>query len=325
MIVNLDRKTDPRRVIRELVALGLWVTPLEGGSQPQLRVEAGSRELPLTDLLGIAGVESVARARSAHPLVDTLGPKVRVGSVEVGAGAPPLLIAGPCSVESQASANALAQRVAAVGARLLRGGAYKPRTSPYSFQGHGREALLWLRAAADAHGLAVVTEVMSPEDAPVVAEHADLLQIGSRSMQSSPLLRAAGATGRPILLKRGMSSTIEEWLLAAEHCLSAGASGVIFCERGVRGFDPCTRNLLDLGAVALLACVRRLPVIVDPSHAVGRRDLVAPLARAALAAGAAGVMIETHDSPGDALSDGPQALDARELAEVAGSLFGARA
>ncbi|MCC6216286.1 MAG: 3-deoxy-7-phosphoheptulonate synthase [Polyangiaceae bacterium] len=325
MIVNLVRTSDPRAVTRELVALGLWVTPLEGGSQPQLRVEEGSRELPIGDILAVSGVESVARPRSAHPRVDAHPPTVRVRSLELGTGAPPVLIAGPCSVESEASAHALAHRVAAAGAKILRGGAYKPRTSPYSFQGHGGQALEWLRAAADSHGLAVVTEVLDPEDAARVAEHADLLQIGSRSMQSSPLLRAAGATGKPVLLKRGMAATVEEWLLAAEHCLVAGAAAVIFCERGVRGFDPSTRNLLDLGAVALLAGVRRLPVIVDPSHAVGRRDLVAPLARAALAAGAAGVMLETHDSPGDALSDGPQALTPAELTELAASLLGARA
>ena len=205
----------------------------------------------------------------------------------------------------------------AAGATMLRGGAFKPRTSPYSFQGHGPRALVWMRRAADSCGLGVVTEATSPEDVPAVAEIADLVQVGSRNMSSFGLLRAVGRAGKPVLLKRGMAATIEEWLLAGEHLLVHGAPAVIFCERGVRGFDGSTRNLLDLAAAALLAHVHKLPVIVDPSHATGRRDLVAPLALAAVAAGAAGILVETHDDPGAALSDGPQAISTTELAALA--------
>ena len=225
-------------------------------------------------------------------------------------------MAGPCAVESERQIEELAAAVAGAGGRLLRGSAYKPRSSPYAFQGHGEVALAWLRAAADRNALAVVTEVLAEADAPRVAAVADLVQIGSRNMQNFSLLRAVGREQRPVLLKRGLAATVEEWLLAGEYCLAAGASGVVFCERGLRGFDPSTRNLLDLGAVAVLAHARKLPVVVDPSHAVGRRDLVAPLAHAALAAGAHGIIVETHADPGSARSDGPQALLPASLREL---------
>ncbi len=205
---------------------------------------------------------------------------------------------------------------------FLRGGAYKPRTSPYAFQGHGEPALAWMRRAADACGMKVVTEALAEADVALVAEHADLVQVGSRNMHNYALLKAIGRTGRPVLLKRGMAATIDEWLHAGEYLLAAGAAGVVFCERGIRSFDDSTRNLLDLGAVALLAHVHRLPVIVDPSHGAGRRDLVLPLGRAALAAGAAGLMIETHDEPARALSDGPQAIPLAELGAMVRELTG---
>ena len=320
MIVTLKPDADAAIVQRELVAHGLWVTRFEGGGRAQFVIEPHSAALPDAALLAIAGVEAIARPAPPHPRVDAQAPEVRVGDVVVGVGAEPVVIAGPCGVESEERIHHIASRLATLGVRLLRGGAFKPRSSPYAFQGHGGRALAWLREAADAHGMGVVTEVMSPEQAPAVARHADLLQIGSRSMQSFPLLRAAAAEGKPILLKRGMAATVEEWLLAAEHCLVNGAPAVILCERGIRGFDASTRNLLDLGAVALLSQVHGLPVIVDPSHAVGRRDLVPALSRAALAAGAAGVMVETHDDPGAALSDGPQALPIDDLAGLVRSL-----
>jgi 3-deoxy-7-phosphoheptulonate synthase len=234
----------------------------------------------------------------------------------------PIWMCGPCSVESEGHARDVAAGVAALGAAFLRGGAFKPRTSPYAFQGVGPAGLAWLRRAADAHGLKVVTEALGEADVPAVAEHADMIQVGSRNMHNYALLKAIGRTGRPVLLKRGMAATVEEWLLSGEYLLLSGASGVVFCERGIRSFDPATRNLLDLGAVALLSHALRLPVVVDPSHAAGRRDLILPMARAALAAGAAGVMIETHDDPARALSDGPQALRLAELAAVVRELAG---
>ena len=318
MIVTLDANADSEAVRRALVGRGLWVQCFDAGDERpvQYLVEAGSSATSASELGSVEGVASVATRPSPHPLLDGQPSLVDVGPVAIGPGADPVLIAGPCSVESPESILAIAGRLARLGVRFLRGGAYKPRTSPYSFQGHGAHALRWMRDAADAHGMLVVTEAIGVEEMAHVTEVADLLQIGSRNMHNPPLLRAAGATGKPILLKRGMAATVDEWLLAAETCLWHGAAGVIFCERGLRGFEPSTRHLLDVGSVALLAHVHRLPVIVDPSHGAGRRDLIAPLSRAAIAAGAAGLMIETHDDPGRALSDGPQALPIDEIAEV---------
>jgi len=320
MVIYLKPGADADRVKRALIARGQWIQQVEKGRDGavlSLQIASFSTAIPAAELEGIEGVARVGAPASEHPRVDAQGPRVSVGGVEVGGDAPPVLLSGPCAVESEERIHAIARQLAPLGVSFLRGGAYKPRTSPYAFQGHGAEALRWLRRAADAHGLKVVTEAMSEADVPLVAEFADLLQIGSRNMQNFSLLKVAGKVGRPVLLKRAMAATVEEWLLAGEYLLTHGAPGVIFCERGIRGFDGSTRNLLDLGAVALLSAVYRLPVVVDPSHATGRRDLVLPLARAALAAGAAGVMIETHDDPSQALSDGPQALLPWQLRELA--------
>ncbi len=216
--------------------------------------------------------------------------------------------AGPCSVESREQIQATAKAVAARGANVLRGGAFKPRTSPYAFQGLGADALHLLREAADAHGMAVVTEVLDPRDVPLVARHADMLQIGARNMQNFSLLREAGESGKPVLLKRGLSATIDEWLMAAEYLLVSGNGNVVLCERGVRSFDSTTRNLLDIAAVPLLHSLTHLPVIVDPSHGTGIAKLVAPMALAAVAAGADGLLVEVHPDPQAAASDGLQSL-----------------
>ena len=318
MIVTLDAHANGEAVRRALVGRGLWIQRFEAGDEGPgyYFVEAGSSTIDANELRLLEGVASVATRPSPHPLLDRQPSRVDIGGIAIGVGADPVLIAGPCCVESPEGIDRIAGRLAGFGVRFLRGGAYKPRTSPYSFQGHGVPALRWMRNAADAHGMRVVTEAIGVEEVAPVAEVTDLIQIGSRNMHHAPLLRAAGATGKPILLKRGMAATVHEWLLAAEYCLSHGAAGVIFCERGLRGFEPSTRHLLDLGSVALLAHVHRLPVVVDPSHGAGRRDLIAPLSRAAIAAGAAGLMIETHDDPGRALSDGPQALPVEEIEEV---------
>ncbi len=308
MVITLQGGADLIKVRQALIAKGMWIRPLQAAKQTLFLVEPHSAGVSLEALRSIEGVAEVFAASSQHPLVDAHAKVVRIGDEELGLGCPPTFMAGPCSVESAAQIDRLAQKLAGFGVRFLRGGAYKPRTSPYSFQGHGAKALSWLRAAADRHGLKVVTEATAVEEVALVAAHSDLIQVGSRNMSNFALLRSVAQTAMPVLLKRGMAATVEEWLSAAEYCLLHGARAVIFCERGIRGFDSNTRSLLDLGAVALLANVYHLPVLVDPSHAAGRRDLIAPLAQAALAAGACGLLIETHDDPGQAQSDGPQAV-----------------
>jgi 3-deoxy-7-phosphoheptulonate synthase len=226
------------------------------------------------------------------------------------------ICAGPCGVESAEQLDEAARAVAAAGANVLRGGAYKPRTSPYSFQGLGEEGLKLLRYAADRHGLGVVTEVMDPRDVEKVVAYADMLQIGARNMQNFSLLREVGMTRTPVLLKRGLSATVQEWLLAAEYVLLGGNEAVVLCERGVRSFDVATRNVLDISVVPLLEDMTHLPVIVDPSHAIGIARLVPPIAVASIAAGAHGLIIEVHPDPANALSDGAQSLNCEQFAQL---------
>jgi 3-deoxy-7-phosphoheptulonate synthase len=318
MIVSLKADANPAEVLRALVSRGLWVSQVERSATGEPRhyvIASYSAATSAEELSSIEGVSGVTTSKVDHPKVAAQGPIVDVGGVSVG-GAKPAFMVGPCSVESESHVREIAERLAPLGVAFLRGGAYKPRTSPYAFQGHGEVALGWLKRAAEATGMKVVTEALSEADVPAVAELADLVQVGSRNMQNYALLKAVGRSGRPVLLKRGMSATMDEWLHSGEYLLAGGARGVIFCERGIRSFDDATRNLLDLGAVALLAHVHRLPVIVDPSHGAGRRDLIVPLGRAALAAGAAGLMIETHADPATALSDGPQAIPLNEITAV---------
>ena len=253
--------------------------------------------IPITKPFKLASREF----RRADTVVDV--GDVKIGSDEV------VIMAGPCSVEGEEMLLETARHVAAQGARLLRGGAFKPRTSPYSFQGLGEAALKMMAAARDETGLKVVTEVIAPGDVELVARYADVLQLGTRNMQNYALLQEAGRAGKPVLLKRGMSSTIEEWLLAAEYVLSQGNRNVILCERGIRTFETATRFTLDLNAVPLVRELSHLPVIVDPSQATGRWTLVGPMSLAAVAAGAHGLIIEVHPTPSQALSDGAQSLD----------------
>ncbi|MDO8879891.1 MAG: 3-deoxy-7-phosphoheptulonate synthase [Coriobacteriia bacterium] len=272
----------------------------------------GDREVIYTlELEGLAGVEQVVRVLKPFKLVsrdfqpeDTV---VRVGAATLGGGAFGV-IAGPCSIESAEQMLAAARAVRDAGATMLRGGAYKPRTSPYAFQGMGVEGLKLLREAGDETGLPVVTEVLDVRDAATVAEYADVLQVGARNMQNFMMLDELGTMRKPILLKRGLAATIEELLSAAEYVLKGGNRDVILCERGIRTFETYTRNTLDLAAVAALKTLTHLPVIADPSHATGRRDLIAPMARAGIAAGADGLMIEVHPDPEHARCDGPQSL-----------------
>jgi 3-deoxy-7-phosphoheptulonate synthase len=254
-------------------------------------------------------------SRESHP-ENTV---VTAGGVAIGSGEL-VVMAGPCSVESRQQIREAARRVKAAGAAMLRGGAYKPRTSPYDFQGLGGKALEWLAEAGHESGLPVVTEVLSPEDVELVADHADLLQVGARNMQNYALLRRLATAPKPVLLKRGPSATIQEWLLAAEYLLSGGNPNVVLCERGIRTFETATRNTLDLAGVALVKSLSHLPVIVDPSHGTGKRALVAPASRAAAAVGADGLLIEVHPCPERALSDGEQSLDPAEFAALMATL-----
>ncbi|HEV2890115.1 MAG TPA: 3-deoxy-7-phosphoheptulonate synthase [Frankiaceae bacterium] len=272
------------------------------------------------NLGALPGVQDVIRisqpyklvSRDSHPTPST----VLVGGVPIGPETA-VLIAGPCAVETPEQTLGAAVMAKRAGAALLRGGAYKPRTSPYAFQGLGEAGLKILAEVRDEVGLPVVTEVVEAADVDLVASYADMLQIGTRNMQNFSLLQAAGSCGKPVLLKRGLTATIEEWLMAAEYIAQRGNLHVVLCERGIRTFETSTRNTLDVSAVPLVHSLSHLPVIVDPSHAAGRRDLVVPLARAALAAGADGVIVDVHPQPETALCDGPQALMDPDLAELA--------
>lgn len=241
--------------------------------------------------------------------------RVEVGSYILG-GEQVIVIAGPCAVESEDILRETAFKVRAAGAMMLRGGAFKPRTSPYSFQGLGEKGLKILARVGEEMNMPVVSELMDSEDMDLLVEHVDIVQIGARNMQNFSLLRKLGRIGKPVILKRGMAATIEEWLMAAEYILASGNPDVILCERGVRSSEPWTRNTLDLSAVALVKSLSHLPVIVDPSHGTGVRGLVAPMARAAVATGADGLMIEVHPCPEKALSDGEQSLPPVEFSQM---------
>ena len=268
----------------------------------------------------LSGVERVVRilhpaklaSRDFHPedRVIELPGGAKLGGEEI------CVMAGPCAVESAEQLRESAEAVAAHGVRVLRGGAFKPRTSPYSFQGLGEKGLLLLREVADAHDMAVITEVVTPQDVPLVAEHADVLQIGARNMANYELLKSAGSAGKPVLLKRGLGSTVDELLQAAEYLLAHGNEHVALCERGIRTFETATRFTLDINAVPVLKQLTSLPVVVDPSHSTGHADLVAPIARAGIAAGADGLLIEVHPNPAEAMSDGAQSLDPAGFASL---------
>ncbi|MEK6299627.1 MAG: 3-deoxy-7-phosphoheptulonate synthase [Acidobacteriota bacterium] len=279
----------------------------------------GDNKDHLQNLRSVPGVADVVPILQPYKIVSReLKPQktvVRVGDLEIG-GDRFIVMAGPCSVETRDQLMETADAVKQAGAHLLRGGAYKPRTSPYDFQGLEVEGLKLLAEARERTGLKIVTEVVTTEDTDIVAEYADILQVGARNMQNFALLKRLGQVKRPVLLKRGMSSTIKELLLSAEYIASHGNDQVILCERGIRTFETATRNTLDLAAVPLLNELSHLPVVVDPSHATGRRTLVRPMAKAAIAAGADGVIIEVHPRPQEAWSDGPQSLTPAMFAEL---------
>ena len=298
-------------LLGRIAAKGLTPLHMPGSERVVLGALGDERVLAELALDAEPGVESVKSILAPYKLVSReLHPHdsiVSIGGVSIGGGRFGL-IAGPCAVEDEDQLLASAKAAKAAGARILRAGAYKPRTSPYSFQGHGPDGLKLLAEVGRELDMPVVTEVIESADVDLVAAHADALQVGARNMQNFALLKAVGRSGKPVVLKRGMAAKVEDLLLAAEYVLAAGNSQLILCERGIRTFETATRNTLDLAAVPLLKARSHLPVLVDPSHATGLRELVIPMAMAAAAAGADGVMVEVHIDPRSALSDGPQSL-----------------
>jgi 3-deoxy-7-phosphoheptulonate synthase len=307
-------------VVAAVKAMGLVAQPIPGSERTAIGVlgnEGYVDDSSIRDLPGVRDVIHVSKpyklvSRDFHPASSV----VEAGGVCFGNGHPPVVIAGPCSVESEAQMLAAARLVKAAGAHMLRGGAFKPRTGPHSFQGLGVQGLKFLRQAGDAAELPVITEVMRIEQLETICRYADVLQIGARNMQNFDLLKEVGRLAHPVLLKRGMSATIEEFLAAAEYILAEGNPRVILCERGIRTFERATRNTLDLSVVPLIRELSHLPIIVDPSHATGKRSLVAPMAKAALVVGAHGIMVEVHPDPEKALCDGAQSLDGADFTRL---------
>jgi 3-deoxy-7-phosphoheptulonate synthase len=306
-------------VVRTVEAAGGAAFVSRGVNRTIVGLVGDVEQFETLNLEALPGVGNVVRISSAYKLVSRENhpetSTVTVAGVPIGPDTF-TLIAGPCAVETAEQTIAAAHMAKAAGAALLRGGAYKPRTSPYAFQGLGETGLKILAEARAETGLPVVTEVVDAADVPLVSEYADMLQIGTRNMQNFALLQAAGSSGKPVMLKRGMNATIEEWLMAAEYIAQRGNLNIVLCERGIRTFETAYRNTLDISAVPIVHSLSHLPVMVDPSHAGGRRELVVPLARAAIAVGADAIMVDLHPEPGTALCDGPQALVDVDLQEL---------
>lgn len=307
-------------VVRRLKRLGFGVHISQGVERTIIGAIGDERGVNLEEKIGVLPfVERVIPILTPYKLTsrefreaDTI---VRVGDVEIGPGRF-VVMAGPCAIESEAQIIETARRVKEAGAKILRGGAFKPRTSPYSFQGLGEEGLRLLAKAREETGLPFVTEALGIEELPLVAEYADMIQIGARNMQNFRLLEAVGRLRKPVLLKRGMMNTVDELLMSAEYILAQGNYQVVLCERGIRTFEPSTRNTLDLSCIPLVKKKSHLPIIVDPSHGTGRSDLVVPMSLAALACGADGLIVEVHPNPIEALSDGPQSLTPDQFATL---------
>ena len=312
VVVMKERATEEQidAVIARLVEYGMDVHRSSGATRTVLGVVGTGRvEKEMIEILD--GVAEVLRITEPYKLASrTFKPEdtvVAIDDVRIG-GDEVIVMAGPCSAETEAQVHATAAAVKRAGAKVLRGGAFKPRSSPYSFQGLGEEGLRLLRSAANAHNLKLISEVMDISQIDVIAKYCDIFQVGARNMQNFTLLRELGHQRKPVLLKRGLSATIEEWLMSAEYVLSGGNTGVILCERGIRTFETATRNTFDISAIAVVKKLSHLPVVADPSHGAGRRDMVAQLARAAVAAGADGLIVEVHNDPDRALSDGAQSM-----------------
>ncbi|HHV61631.1 MAG TPA: 3-deoxy-7-phosphoheptulonate synthase [Firmicutes bacterium] len=312
-----------KEVENKLHELGFRTQVIHGTDKRVIGAIGDKRHLNLRFIELLPGVERAIpilrpfklasrEARPENTIVNIDG--VTIGGPEI------TVIAGPCAVESREQLLETARAIKSMGCKILRGGAFKPRTSPYSFQGLEEEGLRLLAEAKEDTGLKIVTEVLDAQDVELVSSYTDIMQVGARNMQNFKLLKALGRLGKPVVLKRGLSATVEEWLMAAEYIMVEGNPNVILCERGIRTFEPYTRNTLDLSAVALVKQLSHLPVIVDPSHGTGRRDLVSPMAKAAVVAGADGLLIEAHIRPDEALSDGAQSLDMEGLARVLSEL-----
>jgi len=314
LVVVFEQKADEEeinRIVEKIKNMGYSVLKSEGEGQ---RIIGIGGVKPESDIKEISMIEGVARVLSiSEPYVFAgrdFKPEntvINVGNASIGSKEV-TIIAGPCAVENELQIHTVAQYVAKAGAKILRGGAYKPRTSPYSFQGLGEDGLKFIRDAADSNGLKVVTEIIDLTLIDMVGKYTDIFQVGARNMYNYPLLKELGKLNIPVLLKRGLSATIDELLMSSEYILAGGNNKVILCERGIRTFEPSTRNTFDISAIPVIQQKSHLPVIADPSHATGFRDMVTPVARAAVAAGADGLIIEVHNDPNKALSDGPQAL-----------------
>jgi 3-deoxy-7-phosphoheptulonate synthase len=326
IVVMQEGATEPQiqGVIDRLVELGFDVHRSTGVFHTVLGGVGGKDEFDLGVFEVMEGVKDAHRIASPYKLVSRgfrpagtvvkIGP-VKSGQVEIG-GDRVVVMAGPCSVENRDQINRSAEVVAKAGATVIRGGAFKPRSSPYAFQGLGEAGLQMLREAADSNGLLVVSEVMDQTQIPVVAQYSDILQVGARNMQNFNLLRELGRQRKPVLLKRGIAATIEELLLSAEYIMAGGNYDVILCERGIRTFETYTRNTMDISAIPVVKKLSHLPIVADPSHGTGRRDKVAPMARAAVAAGADGLLVEVHPDPDRALSDGAQSLRPEQFEDL---------
>lgn len=319
----LATKENLQDVIKKLESLNLRTHLSTGDERTIVGVIGDKKIIANLEMEMMAGVEKTVRITEKYKLVsrdfhpqDTV---IDVGGVEIG-GKEIVVMAGPCAVESLEQLREAARGVKEAGAKILRGGAYKPRTSPYDFQGLGEEGLKLLRQVADEFDLKVVTEVVDREDIPLIEEYADILQVGARNMQNFQMLKALGTAKKPVMLKRGLSATISEWLNAAEYIMTGGNENVMFCERGIRTYETFTRNTMDLSAVAAIKELSHLPIVADPSHGTGRRPMIAPMARASIAVGADALMIEVHPHPESAWSDGNQSLTPAQFKDLMANL-----
>ncbi|MCX6735060.1 MAG: 3-deoxy-7-phosphoheptulonate synthase [Candidatus Peregrinibacteria bacterium] len=316
-------KEEALRIIEELQSIGLTPMPLYGVERTVIAVIGEERDLSIGHLEALPGVEKVMRVVHPYKLVSKETKHdpsiIEVNGVKIGSNQL-AIIAGPCSVESEEQMEEVTRELSKVGVKILRGGAYKPRTGPYSFQGLGKPGLKMMREAADRYGMATITEVLDIRDLDNIAAQSDMIQVGARNMQNFELLKELGKVKKPVLLKRGLSATIEELLLAAEYIMSHGNPQVILCERGIRTFETDTRNTLALATVPLVKELSHLPILVDPSHATGKRSLLEPMSKAAIACGADGICIEVHPNPEKALSDAQQQITPARFAEMLESL-----